>query len=158
MESSIQASQVCLLVIFAHPDDETTLSGSTMAMYAASGAAVQILSATRGEQGGLGTGGRKIRREDLAAVREEELRRGSRHYRLERSLCCSFSGHNRSLGYRSRRPGSLAERSHRGWVVLGDKDRSLEIVCVSRRCTGRRGPVRSHASAPGVFPPGRAHR
>lgn len=92
MESSIQASQVCLLVIFAHPDDETTLSGSTMAMYAASGAAVQILSATRGEQGGLGTGGRKIRREDLAAVREEELRQVSRHYRLERSPL--FLGYN----------------------------------------------------------------
>ena len=63
-----------ILAVFAHPDDETTTSGGTLARYAAEGAKVFVATATRGEQGGLGTGEYEIRREDLPAVREAEMR------------------------------------------------------------------------------------
>ena len=40
-----------LLLVHAHPDDETINNGSTMAMYAALGAQVTLVTCTRGEEG-----------------------------------------------------------------------------------------------------------
>jgi N-acetyl-1-D-myo-inositol-2-amino-2-deoxy-alpha-D-glucopyranoside deacetylase len=61
-----------LLVIFAHPDDES-LAGGVMARYADAGVPVTMLCATRGEAGEIapGTGATP---ETLGAHREQELR------------------------------------------------------------------------------------
>lgn len=40
-----------ILLVHAHPDDETINNGATMAMYAAKGAAVTLITCTRGEEG-----------------------------------------------------------------------------------------------------------
>ena len=64
----------CILAVFAHPDEETTTSGATMARYAAEGTRVFVAPATRGEQGTLGSGEYEVRRADLPAVREAEMR------------------------------------------------------------------------------------
>ena len=40
-----------LVGIFAHPDDEVFCAGGTLAKYAAAGAEVTVVSATRGEAG-----------------------------------------------------------------------------------------------------------
>jgi N-acetyl-1-D-myo-inositol-2-amino-2-deoxy-alpha-D-glucopyranoside deacetylase len=40
-----------LLLVHAHPDDETIATGATMARYAASGAQVTLVTCTRGEEG-----------------------------------------------------------------------------------------------------------
>jgi N-acetyl-1-D-myo-inositol-2-amino-2-deoxy-alpha-D-glucopyranoside deacetylase len=40
-----------MLLVHAHPDDETINNGATMARYAADGAAVTLVTCTRGEQG-----------------------------------------------------------------------------------------------------------
>jgi len=40
-----------LLLVHAHPDDETITSGATMALYAAAGAQVTLVTCTRGEKG-----------------------------------------------------------------------------------------------------------
>jgi len=40
-----------LLLVHAHPDDETINNGATMAMYAALGAEVTLVTCTRGEEG-----------------------------------------------------------------------------------------------------------
>jgi LmbE family N-acetylglucosaminyl deacetylase len=63
-----------LLGVFAHPDDETSCSAALMQRYAAEGIDIYVITATRGEQGALGTGGVVISREDLPAVREAEQR------------------------------------------------------------------------------------
>ena len=39
------------LLVHAHPDDETINNGATMAMYAALGAEVTLVTCTRGEEG-----------------------------------------------------------------------------------------------------------
>ena len=39
------------LLVHAHPDDETINNGATMAMYAALGADVILVTCTRGEEG-----------------------------------------------------------------------------------------------------------
>jgi N-acetyl-1-D-myo-inositol-2-amino-2-deoxy-alpha-D-glucopyranoside deacetylase len=64
-----------LLLVHAHPDDETIATGGTMARYAAEGAEVTLVTCTRGEQGEivpedlrhLGTG------KPLGDARVEEL-------------------------------------------------------------------------------------
>ena len=60
--------------MFAHPDDETSGAGGTFTKYAREGVEIVVATATRGEQGNLGTGGQVISREELPAVREAELR------------------------------------------------------------------------------------
>ena len=60
--------------IFAHPDDETTSSAGTMMKWVRNNNDAYIITGTRGEEGTLGTGDLKIKREDLGKIREEELR------------------------------------------------------------------------------------
>lgn len=60
-----------LLFLFAHPDDETFIAGGTIAKYAAAGVEIGVICATRGERGKTGD---ICSREDLAGVREAELR------------------------------------------------------------------------------------
>jgi LmbE family N-acetylglucosaminyl deacetylase len=62
-----------ILVIAAHPDDETMLAGGTLAMYAEQGDTVYILATTRGEGGEAGEPP-LVARERLGEVREAELR------------------------------------------------------------------------------------
>ena len=49
MKNSYQGYR--LLLVHAHPDDETINNGATMAMYAALGADVTLVTCTRGEEG-----------------------------------------------------------------------------------------------------------
>lgn len=46
-----KAAQKCILVVLAHPDDETFGMGGTLAYYAAQGVAVHLVCATKGEAG-----------------------------------------------------------------------------------------------------------
>jgi N-acetylglucosamine malate deacetylase 2 len=64
----------CILGVFAHPDDETSCAGGTLSRYARAGVEVYVATATRGEQGILGTNGQGVTRADLPRVREAELR------------------------------------------------------------------------------------
>ncbi len=61
------------LAVFAHPDDEVFRCGGTLALLARRGVRVQTLTATRGEGGSRGDPP-LCTREELGAVREEELR------------------------------------------------------------------------------------
>ena len=71
------------LFIFAHPDDETTSSGGTMAKLVRQGHTVYVCTATKGEEGSLGSGGFTVKRSDLPRVREQELREALDMYGTE---------------------------------------------------------------------------
>jgi LmbE family N-acetylglucosaminyl deacetylase len=62
-----------LLGVFAHPDDETFCAGGTFAGYAARGAEIMVVSATRGQAGQIRDAAVGTRR-NIGAVREGELR------------------------------------------------------------------------------------
>ena len=62
-----------ILGVFAHPDDETSCAGGTLSRYAHTGVEVYVATATRGEQGMLGTHGQEVTREDLPRIRAMEL-------------------------------------------------------------------------------------
>jgi len=61
-----------ILVVLAHPDDETFPLGGTLARYAAAGASVRLICATRGEAGIPG-----LSPDAAGQVREAELRRAA---------------------------------------------------------------------------------
>ena len=63
----------CLLVVFAHPDDETFRSGGTLALLRGAEVRVHLLTATRGEAGSCGDPP-LCTLEALPAQRERELR------------------------------------------------------------------------------------
>ena len=69
---NLQMLKTDLLVVTAHPDDETMM-GATMARYADEGKVVALAVCTRGEGGGNGTG--RESGVSLGMVRETELRR-----------------------------------------------------------------------------------
>jgi N-acetylglucosamine malate deacetylase 2 len=58
-----------LMVILAHPDDESFPIGGTLAAYAAQGAVITLVTATDGQQGIVGADPAQV-----AAVRDAELR------------------------------------------------------------------------------------
>ena len=63
-----------LMCVFAHPDDETLGTGSTLAKYIAEGVEVYVVTATRGERGWTGDEKDFPGLEALGKIRENELR------------------------------------------------------------------------------------
>jgi LmbE family N-acetylglucosaminyl deacetylase len=62
-----------LLVVFAHPDDESMGMGGTLAKYAAQGIETHYLCATRGERGWFGPEEQNPGSSALGQIREREL-------------------------------------------------------------------------------------
>lgn len=62
-----------ILGVFAHPDDETYGPGGTIARYALSGAAVDLVVFTCGEAGSIGVS-KELPRDELCRRRREEMR------------------------------------------------------------------------------------
>jgi LmbE family N-acetylglucosaminyl deacetylase len=52
--ADVLASELRLMCVLAHPDDESLGTGGTLAKYAAEGVATYLLTATRGERGRFG--------------------------------------------------------------------------------------------------------
>ena len=74
LNNTVNKNPLVWIGIFAHPDDETTSSSGTMMKWVKNNNEAYISTGTRGEEGTLGTGDLKIKREDLGKVREKELR------------------------------------------------------------------------------------
>lgn len=67
-----------MLVILAHPDDESFAVGGTLAKYANEGVEVVLLCATRGQAGIAG-----MKPEEAGFIREQELRQAAKHLGIE---------------------------------------------------------------------------
>jgi bacillithiol biosynthesis deacetylase BshB2 len=67
-----------LLVVLAHPDDETFICGGTLALYAQAGWQITLVCATKGEMGSRVGVPAWATRESLPALREAELRAACR--------------------------------------------------------------------------------
>ncbi|HJS19960.1 MAG TPA: PIG-L family deacetylase [Anaerolineales bacterium] len=63
-----------LLAVFPHPDDETLGLGSTLARYSAEGVETYLVCATRGERGWYDSEGPDPGFEEVARIRQAELR------------------------------------------------------------------------------------
>ena len=80
----------CILAVYSHPDDETTVTAGTFMRYAQEGVEVYVITATRGEWGALGSGGMVLTREELPAVREAELRANLKTYGVNPPLMLDY--------------------------------------------------------------------
>ncbi len=67
-------TQLKLLAIFAHPDDEAMGMGGTLAIYSAEGVATHLICASRGEVGWFGPEEQNPGPKRLGQLREAELR------------------------------------------------------------------------------------
>jgi LmbE family N-acetylglucosaminyl deacetylase len=68
------AESLSMMAVLAHPDDESLGFGGALAHYAAEGATVGLITATRGEHGRFGDGTSHPGPEALGHIREAELR------------------------------------------------------------------------------------
>jgi LmbE family N-acetylglucosaminyl deacetylase len=68
-----------LLAVFPHPDDETLGLGSTLARYSAQGIETYLVCATRGERGWFDSEGPDPGLDEVARMREAELRCAAEH-------------------------------------------------------------------------------
>ncbi len=73
-----QESPITMLVILAHPDDESFAVGGTLAKFAKQGVRVILICATRGEAGISG-----MKPEEVGKIREGELREAAKHLGIE---------------------------------------------------------------------------
>jgi len=96
-----------LLLVHAHPDDETIATGATMARYAAAGAGVTLVTCTRGELGEVIPAGLKHLEgsDDLADHRVQELAvameaLGVSDHRFLGDDAADAEGHPRPVRYR----------------------------------------------------------
>ena len=75
-----------ILGVFAHPDDESFCAGGTFAKYAATGAEVMVVSATRGEAGQIRMPSVATRR-TLGDVRAQELHLACQRLNVQYARC-----------------------------------------------------------------------
>ena len=66
-------NELRLMLILAHPDDESLGNGGMVAKYVAEGVEVHLVTATRGEQGWFGSEDENPGPEELGRIREAEL-------------------------------------------------------------------------------------
>ena len=78
-----------ILLIFAHPDDETFVAAGLVRRYVDSGAEVALVTATRGDAGRLGDPP-LCSREGLPALREAELRQAAGLLGLSEVHCLDY--------------------------------------------------------------------
>ena len=90
MRSSITAERrLRILGVFAHPDDESFCAGGTLAKYAASGAEIMVVSATRGDAGQI-RDARAATRRTLGSVRARELELACERLGIQHALCLDY--------------------------------------------------------------------
>src|SRR5438093_9980709 len=73
METHPVTTNLKLLCVFAHPDDESLGNGGILAKYAAEGIKTYLVTATRGERGWFGDEREYPALEALGKIRENEL-------------------------------------------------------------------------------------
>jgi N-acetylglucosamine malate deacetylase 2 len=66
-----------MLLVFAHPDDESFGTGGTVAKYVKAGWDVDLVVATRGEAGQSGTYG-EVSEDELGSIRQKELEKAGK--------------------------------------------------------------------------------
>ena len=78
-----------ILAVFAHPDDESFCTGGTLARYAADGAEIMVVSATRGDAGQI-RDARAATRRTLGHVREHEFRSACVQLGIQHAVCLDY--------------------------------------------------------------------
>jgi LmbE family N-acetylglucosaminyl deacetylase len=124
------------MMVHAHPDDEAVATGGTLALYAARGARVVLVTCTRGEEGEIvvpelqeeieaGEPGTEAAQERLALVRERELDAAVQALGITQFY---------SLGYRdSGMAGTSANAHARAFTNVVPAEAAAKLIEIVRR-------------------------
>jgi N-acetyl-1-D-myo-inositol-2-amino-2-deoxy-alpha-D-glucopyranoside deacetylase len=104
-----------LLLVHAHPDDETINNGVTMAKYAAEGASVTLITCTRGEEG-------EVLVESLASLASNQEDKLGEHREIELANAMKY------LGVRDFRFLGFPTKSWRDSGMMGSKQNNRKDV------------------------------
>jgi N-acetyl-1-D-myo-inositol-2-amino-2-deoxy-alpha-D-glucopyranoside deacetylase len=104
-----------LLLVHAHPDDETINNGVTMAKYAAEGARVTLITCTRGEEG-------EVLVESLASLASNQEDKLGEHREIELANAMKY------LGVRDFRFLGFPTKSWRDSGMMGSKQNNRKDV------------------------------
>ncbi len=97
-----------MLLVFAHPDDESFSCGGTVAKYVKAGWHVDLICATRGEAGNFGPY-TNISRDQLADIRQKELQKAATLLGISSITFLGY--HDGTLA--SQTPGELEDKVHK---------------------------------------------
>lgn len=102
-----------ILVVAAHPDDETFMAGGTIAKYVAEGWEVDLICATRGEEGETGPK-TNIARKEVGDVRQKELTKAGAILGLHSITFLGYKDGTLS----ERTPGDIEEMLYKKMIEL----------------------------------------
>jgi len=155
-----------LLLVHAHPDDETTTTGATIARYCASGSLVTLVTCTRGERGedvlvdspGYGADEDEAA-ERLGRVRVEELGRAARALGLEDVRFLGGAGTWWDSGMADARvphprafaEGDLAEQTAQMVAIVREARPHVIVTYDERGGYGHPDHIRAHEVAMAAF-------
>jgi N-acetyl-1-D-myo-inositol-2-amino-2-deoxy-alpha-D-glucopyranoside deacetylase len=122
-----------LLLVHAHPDDETLTTGGTIARYVAEGAEVTVVTCTLGEEGEvIGDEWAQLtadRADQLGGYRVLELTRALNALGVDAPCFLGGAGHWRDSGM----AGTPSAANPRAWVNADSDEAVAELVAVIRR-------------------------
>jgi len=122
-QHSKELSNIFVLAVFAHPDDEGFGCGGTLAMLAARGAKITLVCATNGDAGEI-SDPELATRETLAQVRRDELRQAMDITGVEDI---------RFLGYRDSGMADTEDNNHPDALFQADPDHVTDqLVAIIR--------------------------
>lgn len=105
-----------ILLVFAHPDDESFAAGGTVAKYIESGWQVHLLCVTRGEKGNTGPYN-NVSAQELAHIREKELSEAGKILGISDITFLDYKDGNLSAV----EPGEIEDKVYRQLTRLSPK-------------------------------------
>ncbi|MBI2863239.1 MAG: PIG-L family deacetylase [Chloroflexi bacterium] len=149
------SEQRTILAVFAHPDDEALGVGATLARYAAEGARVALVCATRGEVGEISDPALATP-ETLGAVREQELRCSCQALGIGEPLFLGYRDSGMAGTDENRHPAAFVNADFEevvGKVVRVIRELRPQVMVTFDRSGGYGHPdhVRAHEVATDAF-------
>jgi LmbE family N-acetylglucosaminyl deacetylase len=138
-----------LLLVHAHPDDESVATGGVMIRAHDDGHRVVLVTATRGEEGEIHNMDEASVRPRLGDVRTEELRRSAEILGVDRQAFLGYrdsgmAGTESNRDPRSFHMAPLAEAGERLAVLLGEERPDVVVTYTSDGTYGHPDHVKAH--------------
>jgi LmbE family N-acetylglucosaminyl deacetylase len=136
-----------LLVVHAHPDDETIATGGILARYRAEGVRTVVVTCTRGDLGDLVF---DPRTNDVGGMRERELQEAARVLGVSRLANLGYADSGMPGWPDNHRPGAfytadLGEAAGRLRRIIGEEDPQVVVTCDETGGYDHPDHVKSHA-------------
>jgi N-acetyl-1-D-myo-inositol-2-amino-2-deoxy-alpha-D-glucopyranoside deacetylase len=140
-----------LLVVHAHPDDETIMTGGTLARYSAEGVRTIVVTCTRGDLGEVSDPG-LLTDADVGGLRDRELDAAARRLGVSRVVKLGYSDSGMAGWPENHRPGAffaanLAEAAARLAEVIRQEGPQVMVIYDATGGYGHPDHLKAHQVA-----------